>query len=191
MPDKSKPESAEGAEINRLTDRIIAASIEIHRHLGPGLLESAYEECLCYELSRERIRFARQVPVPIRYKGLSLDCSYRLDLLVEDSVIVEIKAIDELLPIHSAQLLTYLKAANKRIGLLINFNVPVLKKGLKRLANRFTEFSPEPINSASSALANPTAETQSRGENAESLISKETLRLPQRLSVSAVNWRPH
>src|SRR5947199_6259703 len=114
MQGKSKPESAEGAEINRLTDRVIAASIDIHRHLGLGLLESAYEECFCYELSRAGIRFLRQVPLPIQYKGLKLDCSYRLDFLIEDAVIVEIKSVDLLLPIHSAQLLTYLKAANKR-----------------------------------------------------------------------------
>ncbi|HTP36603.1 MAG TPA: GxxExxY protein [Candidatus Acidoferrales bacterium] len=134
----------ERAEINRLTDRIIAAAIEIHKHLGPGLLESAYEECLCYELSQAGIHFRRQVPLPIQYKGLKLDCSYRLELLVEDLVIVEIKSVNELLPIHSAQLLTYLKAADKQIGLLINFNVPALKQGLKRIANGYTESSSEP-----------------------------------------------
>src|SRR5437016_2583179 len=107
MQEKAKPEIAEGAEINRLTQQIIASAIEIHRRLGPGLLESAYEECLCYELSQAGIRFRRQVPLPIQYKGLKLDCSYRLDFLVEDLVIVEIKCVDELARIHSAQLLTY------------------------------------------------------------------------------------
>src|SRR5262249_47430562 len=124
MQGKSKTEKAEGGEINRLTERIIASALDIHRHLGPGLLETTYDECLCYELSIAGIKFQRQVPLPVQYKGLKLDCSYRLDLLVEDAVIVEIKSIDELAKIHSAQLLTYLKAANKRVGLLINFNVP-------------------------------------------------------------------
>jgi GxxExxY protein len=188
MPDKPKPESAEGAEINRLTDRIIAASIEIHRTLGPGLLESAYEECLCYELTQSRTPFQRQVPLPLQYKGLNLDCGYRLDLLVGDAVIVEIKSVDELLPIHSAQLLTYLKALNKQIGLLINFNVPILKKGLKRIANHYVE-PPKPLVSASSALEKPTAEVGLR-ESTGTLISPESPRLPQRLCVSAVNRRP-
>jgi len=185
MVAKTRPEIAEGAEINRLTDRIIASAIDIHRHLGPGLLESAYAECFCYELSRAAIRFARQVPLPIQYKGLKLDCRYRLDLLVEDAVIVEIKSVDVLLPIHSAQLLTYLKAANKRTGLLINFNVPMLKNGLRRLANRYTEPAREPQVSASSAF-------DSGEEDAPESLSSSSLRLspPPRLSVSAVNRRP-
>jgi GxxExxY protein len=118
-----------------VTDGIIGAAIEVHRHLGPGLLESAYEECLCYELARAGLAFRRQVPLPIVYKELKLDCCYRLDLLVEDQVSVEIKAIDGLLPIHTAQLLTYLKSADKRVGLLLNFNETVLKNGLKRIVN--------------------------------------------------------
>jgi GxxExxY protein len=189
MPDKSKRETAEAAEISRLTDRIIAASSEIHRTLGPGLLESAYEECLCYELTQSRTPFQRQVPLPLPYKGLKLDCGYRLDFLVGDAVIVEIKAIDELWPIHSAQLLTYLKALNQPIGLLINFNAPILKKGLRRIANHYVEPSAEPLISASSALEKPTADVGHR-ENAETSISQKTLRLPQRLSVSAVNSPP-
>jgi len=124
-----------------MTQRIIAAAIEVHRHLGPGLLESAYEECLCYELARAGLRFERQVPLPVSYKGLHLDCAYRMDLVVEGSVIVELKAIDELLPIHKAQLLTYLKASGKEVGLLINFNVPVLRNGIKRMVNHFSEES--------------------------------------------------
>jgi GxxExxY protein len=127
---------------NELTERIIGAAIEVHRHLGPGLLESAYEECLCHELKLNGLEFKRQVGLPVCYKGLHLDCAYRLDLLVEDLVIVEIKAIDDLVPIHHAQLLTYLKAAGKRVGLLINFNVPMLKDGLKRVVNKLDENSP-------------------------------------------------
>jgi len=118
-----------------LTRRIIGAAIEVHRQLGPGLLESAYEECLCYELSLRRLAFERQKPLPIDYKGLRLHCAYRLDLIVDDKVIVEIKAMDGLLPIHTAQLLTYLKAAGKELGLLINFNVPILRSGIKRIVN--------------------------------------------------------
>ena len=122
---------------NDITERVIGAAIEVHRHLGPGLLESAYEECLCYELSREGLRFERQVHLPVDYKGLHLDCAYRLDLVVEGNVIVEIKAIDALLGIHKAQLLTYLRAARKQVGLLINFNVAVLKNGIKRIVNDY------------------------------------------------------
>jgi GxxExxY protein len=122
-------------ELDRLTERIIGAAIEVHRVTGPGLLESAYMECLCYELSRIGLEFRRQVQMPVSYKGLNLDCGYRLDLLVEDSVIVELKAVDHLLPVHSAQLLTYLRLSGRKIGLLMNFNERVLKDGLKRLAN--------------------------------------------------------
>jgi GxxExxY protein len=124
-------------EINEITDRVIGAAIEVHRHLGPGLLESAYEECLCLELSRSGLRFERQVSLPVEYKGLRLDCAYRLDLLVEGAVLVELKAIEELLPIHKAQVLTYLRAARKQVGLLINFNVEVLKDGLSRIVNEY------------------------------------------------------
>jgi GxxExxY protein len=122
---------------NEITERVIGAAIEVHRHLGPGLLESAYEECLCYEMSRNGLRFERQVHLPVDYKGLHLDCAYRMDLLVEDQVIVEIKAVEEMLPIHQAQMLTYLKASGKRVGLLINFNVRVLKNGIKRMLNEY------------------------------------------------------
>jgi len=122
-------------DLNELTEKIIGAAMEVHRVTGPGLLESAYEECLCYELSRLGIGFKRQVQMPVPYKGLKLDCGYRLDLLVEDSVIVELKAVDHFLPVHSAQLLTYLKLSGRKVGLLMNFNEPVLKDGLKRLVN--------------------------------------------------------
>jgi GxxExxY protein len=149
---KTKSEGAEKAERteNSLTDQIIGAAIEVHRHLGPGLLESAYEECLCYELSRRGISFQRQVAIPLSYKGLKLDCAYRLDLIVEGAVIVELKAIENLDPIHASQLLTYLKTLNKRVGLLINFNVPVLKNGLKRIVNNYFGPPPASVTSAPS-----------------------------------------
>ena len=115
-----------------LTDRIIGAAIEVHKALGPGLLESVYEPCLCHELQLRGLRFDRQVEIPAEYKGVKLDCGYRLDILVEGKVIVEVKSVEALLPIHEAQLLTYLHLAGKRVGLLINFNTPVLKKGIIR-----------------------------------------------------------
>jgi GxxExxY protein len=119
--------------INDLTGEVIGAAIEIHRTLGPGLLESAYEECFCYELQLRNINFERQKPLPVVFKEVSLDCGYRLDLLVMNALVVEIKAVETLLPIHEAQLLTYLKLGGWNIGLLINFNVPVLKNGIKRI----------------------------------------------------------
>ena len=136
MAYKSKPGSAETAEIrgsveNVLTDQIIGCAIEVHRHLGPGLLESIYEECLCYELSQVGLRFERQVHLPVRYKGVNLDCGYKLDLVVEDLVVVELKSIEDVTPLHHAQLLTYLKSSDKKVGLLINFNVQILKNGLE------------------------------------------------------------
>jgi GxxExxY protein len=130
-------------DLNGITHGIIAAAIEVHRHLGPGLLESAYQECVCHELSRMGLSFTREVHLPLSYKGLKLECSYRLDLLVEDEIVVEIKSVEQILPVHSAQLLTYLKAANKQIGLLINFNVLVLKHGIKRLVYEYAERGPD------------------------------------------------
>jgi len=132
---------AEARRENEITSLVIGFAIEVHRALGPGLLESAYEECLCHELAQSGTRFLRQVPLPVRYKGVALDCGYRMDLLLEDLVIVEIKAVEALAPIHEAQLLTYLKLAQKPVGLLINFNVPVLKQGLKRIVNHFSDSS--------------------------------------------------
>jgi GxxExxY protein len=129
-------------DLNRITRGIIAAAIEVHRHLGPGLLESSYQECVCYELSRMGLAFTREVHLPLSYKGLQLDCCYRIDLLVEDAVLVELKSIEQILPIHSAQLLTYLRASHKPIGLLINFNVLVLKQGIKRIVHDFAERGP-------------------------------------------------
>lgn len=122
-------------DINKLTWEVIGAAIEVHKTLGPGLLESVYEECLCRELQLCEISYERQKSLPVEYKGEMLDCGYRLDLLVEDRLIVELKSCDVLQPIHEAQLLTYLKLTNKKSALLINFNVPVLKDGIKRLAN--------------------------------------------------------
>ncbi|HHS98495.1 MAG TPA: GxxExxY protein [Chloroflexi bacterium] len=119
--------------VNALTGEIIGAAIEVHRALGPGLLESAYEECLCHELALRGIVFRRQVPLPLAYKGIQLDCGYRLDLLVEDTVVVEVKAVQEVLPLHEAQLLTYLRLGGWQVGLLLNFNVPVLRRGIRRL----------------------------------------------------------
>ena len=125
--------------VNDLTGNIIKAAIEVHRALGPGLLESAYEECLCHELSLQGIPFQRQVALPITYKGIALDCGYRLDILVQEQVVVEIKAIEALLPIHEAQLLSYLRLGGWKVGLLINFHVPLLKNGIRRLVLNLAE----------------------------------------------------
>lgn len=119
-------------KVNQITEAIIGGAIEVHRALGPGLLESVYEECLCRELVLRQIPFRRQYSLPVQYKGLHLDCGYRLDLLVADTVVVEIKAVEKLMPIHEAQLLTYLKLGHWKVGLLINFNEPVLKRGIRR-----------------------------------------------------------
>jgi GxxExxY protein len=118
-----------------LTGKIIECGIEVHPTLGPGLLETAYEECLAFELERAGLSVERQVTLPVHYKGVDLDCGYRVDLMVNKNVILELKSVSKLLPIHEAQLLTYLKLANIKFGLLINFNVPLLKDGIKRMAN--------------------------------------------------------
>jgi GxxExxY protein len=118
---------------NELTHEIIGAAIEVHKNLGPGLLESTYEECLCHELSQRGIPFERQKPIPVIYKGVKLDCGYRLDLLVADRVILELKSVETLAPIHDSIMITYLKLSEHRIGLLMNFNVQILKEGIKRL----------------------------------------------------------
>ena len=121
-------------EVNQITETIIGAAIEVHRSLGPGLLESAYQACLAREMALRSLAFEQEMPLHLEYKGLQLDCGYRLDFLVEHAVIVELKTVEALQPIHEAQLLTYLKLAGIKIGLLINFNVPVLKNGIKRMA---------------------------------------------------------
>ena len=118
--------------VNEITEAIIGASIEVHRALGPGLLESAYVQCLCYELRLRQIPFAMEVSLPVVYKGLKLDCRYRVDLVVADSVVVEIKAVERLAPVHEAQLLTYLRLGGWKAALLINFNVPLLRDGIVR-----------------------------------------------------------
>lgn len=120
---------------DKLSNEIIGAAIEVHRHLGPGLLESAYEECLCREFIIRNLVFERQKPLSVSYKGIKLDCGYRLDLVVDGLVILELKAAESFLPIYEAQLLTYLKLSKLKLGILINFNVPVLKGGIKRIVN--------------------------------------------------------
>ncbi|MFY9561684.1 MAG: GxxExxY protein [Terriglobales bacterium] len=129
----------ENQRLDQILHTIIGAAIEVHRHLGPGLLESACESCLVFELKRLGFKVEVQKPLPVVYKDVKLDCGYRLDLVVEDEIIVEIKAIEKLLPIHEAQLLSYLRLAHKKVGLLMNFHVPVLKDGLKRIVNEFPD----------------------------------------------------
>jgi GxxExxY protein len=119
-------------EFDQLSRRVIGCAIEVHRHLGPGLLESAYEQSLAHELKLNDIAFELQVPQSVKYKGVLLDCGYRLDVLVESTLVVELKSVDEIKGIHEAQLLTYMKLAGIRTGLLINFNVRALKNGIKR-----------------------------------------------------------
>ena len=115
-----------------LTSKILSCAIEVHKALGPGLLESAYETCLSYELKKAGLNVEQQKAIPVKYKDVMLDCGYRIDILVEDTIIVELKSVDEFHPVHEAQILTYLKFSNKKIGLLINFNVTLLKEGIKR-----------------------------------------------------------
>jgi GxxExxY protein len=114
---------------HELTEQIIGAAIEVHKAIGPGLLESVYQECMCRELNLRGLRFQREVKVPVIYKGVALDCGYRLDMIVEDTVILELKSADRIIPVHEAQLLTYLKLLDKPVGFIINFNVPVLRSG--------------------------------------------------------------
>ena len=119
-------------DLDKLTEAIIAAAIEVHRELGPGLLESTYQQCLKHELDLRKIELRSEIPLPVTYKGIVLECGYRVDLLVMDSVVVEVKSIAALEKIHEAQLLTYLRLGGWKVGLLINFNVPLLKDGIKR-----------------------------------------------------------
>ena len=118
-----------------LTECIIGAAIDVHKALGPGLLESAYEACLAFELADRELQVERQKAIPVTYKGLEIDAGYRIDLLVEQSVVLEIKAVEKLMPIHEAQLISYLKLGNYQLGLLVNFNVRLLKQGIRRVAN--------------------------------------------------------
>lgn len=140
-------------EINAVTEAVIGAAMEVHRALGPGLLESTYEMCLCRELSLCQIAFERQKPIPVEYKDVSLNCGYRADLLVDGRVLVEIKAGETLSPIHGTQLLTYLKLGGWHIGLIINFNVRLLKHGIRRkVLNLAEENMSASARSASSAV---------------------------------------
>ena len=122
-------------DFDPISQKVLGCAIEVHRTLGPGLLETIYEKALAQELKDAGLRFAAQVQLPVIYKGRDLGCGFRIDLLVENSVVVELKTVDQLAPIHEAQLLTYLKLSGHRIGLLINFNVPLLKHGVKRLVH--------------------------------------------------------
>jgi len=119
-------------ELNEITGIIIGCAIEVHKSLGPGLLESAYEECLAYELTKKGLIIKRQQPTPVVYKEIKLECGYRIDILVENAVVIELKVVDSINPVHEAQILTYMKFADKKLGLLINFNVTILKDGIKR-----------------------------------------------------------
>ncbi len=126
-------------DASQVTEMIIGAAIEVHRELGPGLLESTYEACLAYELVDRGLRVERQKNLPVQYRGMQLDCGYRIDLLVESLVIVELKAVERLEPVHEAQLLSYLKLSGAPVGLLLNFNVTQLRRGIRRLVNNLAE----------------------------------------------------
>jgi GxxExxY protein len=129
--------------INAVSHTVIGCAIEVHQTLGPGMLESAYEECLCYELAQQGLEVRRQVSLPVVYKGVHLDCGYRMDLVVEGSIVIELKTVDRLLPVHEAQLLSYLRLRGAPLGLLMNFHTAVLRHGLKRLVNHFQDpFAP-------------------------------------------------
>ncbi len=119
-------------EFDKLSNKVIGLALEVHKQLGPGLLESTYKQCLAYELSKANISFNLECEIPIKYKEIQISCGYRIDILVENKIILELKSVEKILPIHEAQILTYMKLSNKKIGLLINFNVSLLKEGIKR-----------------------------------------------------------
>lgn len=119
-------------EINKLSNKVIGLAIEVHRNLGPGLLESVYQQCLSYELSENNVEFKSEYPIPVKYKKINIDCSFRADLIISDNIILELKATDKILPIHEAQLMTYMKITGIKVGLIINFNVKLLKNGIMR-----------------------------------------------------------
>jgi GxxExxY protein len=129
----------ENEKLNKITETIISGAINVHRTLGPGLLESAYEACMVFELAQAGLKVEQQKPLPIVYREVKLECGYRLDLMIENEVIIEVKSIEKLMPIHQAQLLSYLKLSECKVGLLINFNVKVLKDGIKRVVNNFPD----------------------------------------------------
>ena len=139
-------------ELENIAAQVMDAAFEVHRHLEPGLLESSYEMAFCYELSRLGLTFERQKDMPVSYKGICLDCGYRLDVVIAGEIFVELKAVESLMPVHEAQLLTYLKLSNKLLGFLINFNVPLLKQGMKRLVHRLDETSSRNIGTRSFSL---------------------------------------
>lgn len=145
-------ENAEVADLNRLTASVISSAMEIHRELEPGLLESTYEMCLCHELSLRQIPFERQKAIPVIYKGVTLDCGYRADLIIDGRLLIEIKSIEAVAAIHEAQLLSYLKLSGWKVGLLINFNVRLLKSGIRRRVLNLEE-GINLMNSASSAFS--------------------------------------
>ncbi len=124
-------------DLNLLTEKIIGCAIKVHRELGPGLLESTYEKCLAFELADQGLDVENQKELPVSYRGMTLDCGYRIDLLVNDKVIIELKSVDKILPIHHAQILSYLKMSNRKLGLLINFNVEFLKEGIRRIVHNY------------------------------------------------------
>lgn len=124
---------------NQISHKVIGAAIEVHKHLGPGLLESAYQKCLTHELSTMGLVVSEQVPMPITYKGIKLDHGYRMDILTENKLVIEIISVDTITPVHEAQLLTYLKLGNYRLGLILNFHVHVMKNGIKRMVNKLAE----------------------------------------------------
>ena len=126
-------------DVNKTTEAIIGAAIEVHRHPGPGLLESAYEECLCEELFLRKLPFKRQIALPVAYKSKKLDIGYRIDLLVNHEVVVELKTVESILPIHEAQILTYMRLGGWQVGLILNFNVTILKNGIKRIVYKLKE----------------------------------------------------
>ncbi len=119
-------------EFDELSNKVIGCALEVHRELGPGLLESAYQQCLCYELTNAKLKFVMEQPFPVKYKNLEIDCGYRLDILVEECLLIEIKSVEKIIPVHKAQILTYMKLAHIKTGLLINFYVPILKNGIER-----------------------------------------------------------
>lgn len=134
--------TATAAALNEITSRIIESAIEIHRAFGPGLLESSYLGCLTHDLTAARLAVRTQLPIPLIYKSFSIDCAYRADLIVDEHVLVEVKAIEAFAPIHSQQLLTYLRLGNYPVGLLLNFGAPTMKAGIKRIVNHFPDTSP-------------------------------------------------
>ncbi len=131
--------------LNKLTETIIGVAIKVHRALGPGLLESAYEACMIFDLAQDGLTVEQQKALPVVYRAVKLDCGYRMDMVVEHEIIVEIKSVEKLLPIHKAQLLSYLKLSGNKVGLLINFNVDVLKKGIQRVVNHFPDSYQAPL----------------------------------------------